>query len=171
MAEIRRLNRQSRVISYANATFSCLFRRVLLYNQPVPTSLHAAARIAFLALLAWILAPVPIAFAQNAISLENQLPGQPASEWDVSGAGDASIVGFFDAHLAAEVDRVDDSIGLDRQVVDLITTSLSEGVPLLTDVANRLAMSGRTLQRRLAVQGSSFQALVDESRRELARRA
>lgn len=34
------------------------------------------------------------AAAQNEISLENQLPGHPASEWDVSGAGDASIQGF-----------------------------------------------------------------------------
>jgi len=31
-------------------------------------------------------------------------------------------------------------------------------------------MSGRTLQRRLSEQGYSYQTLVDESRRELARR-
>jgi AraC-like DNA-binding protein len=31
-------------------------------------------------------------------------------------------------------------------------------------------MSGRTLQRRLSARGYSFQALVDESRRELAER-
>jgi len=34
------------------------------------------------------------AFAQNAISVENQNPGDPASEWDVSGSGDESIQGF-----------------------------------------------------------------------------
>ncbi|MFN0152452.1 MAG: N,N-dimethylformamidase beta subunit family domain-containing protein [bacterium] len=34
------------------------------------------------------------ALAQNEISLENALPGNPATEWDVSGAGDASIQGF-----------------------------------------------------------------------------
>lgn len=34
------------------------------------------------------------ASAQNAIVLENQLTGDPASEWDVAGAGDSSIVGF-----------------------------------------------------------------------------
>ncbi len=84
--------------------------------------------------------------------------------------GDAGIAGFFDAHLAAEVDKLDDSIGLDRRVHDLVSTSLSEGVPLLSEVASRLAMSGRTLQRRLAEQGASFQELVDESRRDLAKR-
>ena len=84
--------------------------------------------------------------------------------------GDPGIVGFFDAHLDAELDQLDDSVGLVRQVRDLITTSLSEGVPLMSDVASRLAMSGRTLQRRLAEEETSFQALVDDSRRDLAKR-
>ncbi|HYK44140.1 MAG TPA: N,N-dimethylformamidase beta subunit family domain-containing protein, partial [Parafilimonas sp.] len=34
------------------------------------------------------------AAAQNAIATENALPGNPASEWDVDGAGDLSIQGF-----------------------------------------------------------------------------
>ena len=84
--------------------------------------------------------------------------------------GDASIAGFFDAHLAEEIERLDDSAQLDHLVRDLIATALSEGVPLLSDVASRLAMSGRTLQRRLAEQGASFQELVEEARRDLAMR-
>src|SRR5262245_38420780 len=32
--------------------------------------------------------------AINPVQCENQLPGSPASEWDVLGAGDASIQGF-----------------------------------------------------------------------------
>jgi len=35
-----------------------------------------------------------ISFGQNPIPAENLLPGNPASEWDVSGAGDLSIQGF-----------------------------------------------------------------------------
>lgn len=84
--------------------------------------------------------------------------------------GDPGIVGFFDAHLAAEIDQLDDSIGLVGRVRDLVTASLSGGVPLLSDVAARLAMSGRTLQRRLADEGTSYQELVDDSRHELAKR-
>jgi AraC-like DNA-binding protein len=84
--------------------------------------------------------------------------------------GDAGIVGFFDAHLDAELDQLDDSVGLEHRVRELVTKSLSEGVPLLSHVASRLSMSGRTLQRRLAEQGTSFQALVDDSRRDLAKR-
>src|SRR5581483_8197155 len=32
--------------------------------------------------------------AQNAIVTENALPGNPAAEWDIDGAGDLSIQGF-----------------------------------------------------------------------------
>ena len=35
-----------------------------------------------------------LALAQNAIAVENALPGNPPSQWDISGAGDASIQGF-----------------------------------------------------------------------------
>lgn len=84
--------------------------------------------------------------------------------------GDKGIVGFFDAHLDGEIGRLDQPDALDDRVRDLVTTSLSEGVPLLSDVADSLAMSGRTLQRRLADEGTSFQALVDDARRDLAKR-
>ena len=41
---------------------------------------------------------------------------------------------------------------------------------MLSDIARRLGMSGRTLQRRLSDEGYSYQTLVDESRRQLAKR-
>src|ERR1700730_19161143 len=34
------------------------------------------------------------AFAQNAIVAENQLPGTPASQWDLSGPGSTTLQGF-----------------------------------------------------------------------------
>ena len=34
------------------------------------------------------------AFAQNAIVTENQVPGNPASEWDLSGPGSTTLQGF-----------------------------------------------------------------------------
>src|SRR6185295_8947056 len=33
-------------------------------------------------------------YAQNPIVIENALPGNPPSEWQISGAGDLSIQGF-----------------------------------------------------------------------------
>lgn len=51
-----------------------------------PTGIAASACLALLL--------AGLAHAQNPIALENALPGNPPSEWDVSGAGDPSIQGF-----------------------------------------------------------------------------
>jgi len=83
--------------------------------------------------------------------------------------GDASISKFFDTHLEAELSDLEDEYSLDRQVRLQVSQALSEGVPMLSDVARRLGMSGRTLQRRLSDEGYSYQTLVDESRRQLAK--
>lgn len=84
--------------------------------------------------------------------------------------GDASIARYFDTLLADEVRTLDDSVPLDRRVLDRVSTALSGGVPTLSGIARELGMSGRTLQRRLAGEGTSFQALVDDARRRLALR-
>ena len=84
--------------------------------------------------------------------------------------GDESISRFFEAHLAAEVSKLEGSQPLEAQVLNRIALSLSEGVPKVTDVAGHLHMSARTLQRRLADGGFTFQSLVDEARRRLSAR-
>lgn len=84
--------------------------------------------------------------------------------------GDQSISDFFDAHLEKELAELADDQGLNRRVRIQISQALSEGVPTVADVADRLGLSGRTLQRRLAEQGHAFQDLVDEARQELANR-
>jgi AraC-like DNA-binding protein len=50
---------------------------------------------------------------------------------------------------------------------DAIAASLAEG-PRLEDIAKRVAMSPRTLQRRLRQAGTTFQGLVDEARQRVA---
>ncbi len=82
--------------------------------------------------------------------------------------GDPSVVRFFDTHLAAELAELEDDEALDRRVEIEVSKTLSDGVPKISDVARGLGMSGRTLQRRLADQGLSFQGLVDTARRKLA---
>lgn len=84
--------------------------------------------------------------------------------------GDPGISTFFDRHLAEEITKFDDDLPLERQVRDHVAMALSEGIPAVTDVAHHLGMSARTLQRRLAEQGYSYQTLVDEARRQLAKR-
>lgn len=84
--------------------------------------------------------------------------------------GDAGLSHFFDAHLQSELGTEKPVQSLDSQVRGLIARELSEGVPKISSIAAQLAMSGRTLQRRLGDAGFSFQSLVDDARRELASR-
>ncbi len=82
--------------------------------------------------------------------------------------GDAGISRFFESHLEEEVARIEEHDTLDRQVRMNVSQSLSGGVPTLSEIAKGLGMSSRTLQRRLSDLGYTYQALVDDSRRQLA---
>src|SRR5690349_8869992 len=44
--------------------------------------------------VSWLVALATVAIAANPITDENALTGSPASEWDISGAGDSTIQGF-----------------------------------------------------------------------------
>ncbi|MDF3030690.1 MAG: AraC family transcriptional regulator [Moraxellaceae bacterium] len=55
------------------------------------------------------------------------------------------------------------------ELKEALVRSLHEGMPTLECVAQRLAMSPRTLQRRLAELDLNFQHLLDRTRAELAR--
>ena len=56
------------------------------------------------------------------------------------------------------------------QVRQQIRDALSAGVPSLEEAARLLHMSARTLQRRLSDEDTTYLALVEEVRQELARR-
>lgn len=84
--------------------------------------------------------------------------------------GDDGLSKFFDAHLdQALADFVDDS-RIDHKVCSEVSRALSQGVPAVGDVAARLGMSARTLQRRLAEHGYVYQQLVETTRQSLAER-
>jgi AraC-like DNA-binding protein len=55
-----------------------------------------------------------------------------------------------------------------RRVSEEIIRRLHRGEPRREEVAASLALADRTLQRRLHAEGTSFQELLDEARRELA---
>ncbi len=83
--------------------------------------------------------------------------------------GDESTSAFFDRYLETEEIANSGVASLDRQVRSAVANCLSEGVPTVSDIATRLGMSARTLQRRLSEEGRTYQELVDRARRELAR--
>jgi AraC-like DNA-binding protein len=72
-------------------------------------------------------------------------------------------------HVEAELKARNASVHIGEQVKDTLRRSLAGKRPTLRDVAQELGMSARTLQRRLTDAGSTFQQLVEETRRELAR--
>lgn len=74
----------------------------------------------------------------------------------------------LERHAKSLIARLGDTEDPLLPVRDAIAASLSEG-PRLEDVAKRVAMSQRTLQRRLREAGTTFQGLVDEARQQLAR--
>jgi AraC-like DNA-binding protein len=63
---------------------------------------------------------------------------------------------------------IEPDIGFRGRVRQLLVDMLPKGEPLREEVARQLRMSERTLQRRLAEEGTNFTRLVDDIRRELA---
>ncbi|MCY1179300.1 HTH-type transcriptional regulator VirS [compost metagenome] len=62
------------------------------------------------------------------------------------------------------------SEGLRARVVALLGAQLARGEPDRGALAAALGLSERTLQRRLADEGSSYQQLLNDTRRHLAER-
>jgi len=72
-------------------------------------------------------------------------------------------------HMESELKARNASVNVGQQVKDTLRRSLAGKRPTLQDVAHELGLSSRTLQRRLTDAGITFQQLVEETRRELAR--
>lgn len=84
--------------------------------------------------------------------------------------GDPGLSSFFDSHLENDMAQFSDDQSLEHRVRTQISQSLSDGTPGVAQIAERLGMSSRTLQRRLADLDCGFHGLVDETRKELAER-
>ena len=83
-------------------------------------------------------------------------------------AGDAALVGGLEGQLDAELDALGDAeVGetVRRRVVQALRASESIDLDV---IARRLALSSRTLQRRLRLERTSYRDVVDEARREIA---
>jgi len=79
------------------------------------------------------------------------------------------LVQIIGTQLDAELKTGNMNVEVGQQVKDALRRSLAGKRPTLQDVAQELGLSTRTLQRRLTDAGFTFQQLVEETRRELAR--
>ena len=97
-------------------------------------------------------------FEVAAADLDRPLPAADPRLWRI-------IERHAEALLAA---RPDPTESLAARVARDVTNTLGEGPPTLADVARRLHMSERSLQRHLRDEGVRFDALVEGLRRDLA---
>ena len=92
------------------------------------------------------------------------------SVWDTPRTGsDPQLFSVLDAHARMLIDQLPAASGVVGRVRDAIHEELRGGSPRLESVARRLAMSPRTLQRRLADEGIVFNDVLDEMRLRAAK--
>ena len=75
---------------------------------------------------------------------------------------------FFQPGLKERLTELDGAASITERVKSVLLESLPSGRSAVADTANHLAMSPRTLQRRLTTEGTSYQAVLDGVREELA---
>jgi AraC-like DNA-binding protein len=78
------------------------------------------------------------------------------------------LLAAFEQHADAMLARLDKQGSKSHQVAQVLARKLKGSVPPLNEIARELAMSERNLQRALQNDGTSFQRLLDEVRRDLA---
>ena len=82
---------------------------------------------------------------------------------------DSGLASVLERHALERLESLEIAADPMTPVRVAVREQLTDGPPKLDAVAKAVAMSGRTLQRRLREAGTSFQDLVDEERRSAAR--
>jgi AraC-like DNA-binding protein len=107
--------------------------------------------------------PVTFSAPRNAIVFDVRDVDQPFVTHN------PDLLGMVAPQLEAELAAQTASRALGEQVKAILKRLLAGQRPGLQDVARELRLSTRTLQRRLAAETATFQQLLEQARRELAR--
>src|SRR6185503_3689671 len=81
----------------------------------------------------------------------------------------ADLLAAVAPQLDAELSQSLASRQIGEQVKGILKRQLAGRRPGIDDVAGELHLSSRTLQRKLAEEGATFQQVMQDARRELAR--
>ncbi|YAF97586.1 MAG: AraC family transcriptional regulator [Nodularia sp. CChRGM 3473] len=87
--------------------------------------------------------------------------------WSILSAN-ANLLTVFEQHAEAMLHTVNQADNYTRKVVQAIAHQLTGELPSIEAIAHSLAISVRQLQRELQAEGTSYQQLLDETRKELA---
>lgn len=82
--------------------------------------------------------------------------------------GDVALSQFLITHLDQEMANTERPETLAEKILNIVSKTLTEGVPKAAELAVQLGMSERTLHRRLADDGQTYRELCDETRKKLA---
>ena len=85
-------------------------------------------------------------------------------------AADETLTGYLDQLAEGVARALSESVTFRQRVCRAIWSDLSGGKPSVQQVASRLGVSTRTLQRRLEEEGTSFAQELDRLRQDLATR-
>ena len=83
---------------------------------------------------------------------------------------DVGVWSFLDNEIERQLSDREGADSLEARVRAEISLALSDGLPPVSVISEKLGLSPRTLQRRLSDVGVSYQALVDQSRHMLAQK-
>lgn len=122
------------------------------FQHPMPTDISEHQRIF----------QAPILFSQSTNRLIFDFK---CLEWKILSAN-ATLLSAFEHHADLMLSQF--SSGYANQVVRAITQGLKAEVPSLEAIAQSLHMSVRNLQRELHSENTSYQKLLDRTRKELA---
>lgn len=153
-----RLSNESTIASAASLirqTSSTGFRPRAVYFQHAAPGVTAAHERYFGC-------PVFFGAERDALSISEEALNHP------NHLGDHGISRFLLEHLESELQAIGAEDPIENLVRRAVSQSLSDGVPKMADMAKRLAMSERTLHRRLSERDLSFKTLLEATRRELA---
>jgi AraC-like DNA-binding protein len=106
--------------------------------------------------------PVTLGAGRNGLAFARADLQQPLA------SADPALLTVLDGYAAQAADARPAHTGLLPQVREVLRELLPMGGGAMERVASRLRMSGRTLQRRMAAEGTTFLQLLDQLRREQA---
>ncbi|MBW4689916.1 MAG: AraC family transcriptional regulator [Komarekiella atlantica HA4396-MV6] len=89
--------------------------------------------------------------------------------WSVLSAN-SNLLSVFEQHAQAMLDAINREDEYTRKVVEAIAQKLKGELPSIEAIAHSLAISVRQLQRELQAEGTSYQQLLDETRKQLSLR-
>lgn len=92
---------------------------------------------------------------------------EPYLNWRVR-SSNPSLLSVFELHANTMLHAQTETQSYRQQVITAITHRLQGEVPSIEAIAHHLMLSVRQLQRELQTENTSYQQLLDETRRELA---